>query len=393
MSLAEGGPEASGEAPAGPLAGLRIVEMVGLGPCPFAAMMLSDAGAEVIRVHPLAARAEIPLMDTEFDVLARGRRSIAIDLKRPEGVALLLDLAERADGLMEGFRPGVMERLGLGPAECHARNPRLVYGRMTGWGQDGPLAATAGHDLTYIALSGVLGALGPADRPPAVPLNLIGDFGGGGMMLAFGMVAALLQARATGRGQVVDAAMTEGASLLAAMIWGFRAGGAWQDGRQANLLDGGAWFYGTYECADGRFLAVAPIEGRFARTLLERLGPEAAELRQGPPADWPAQRTRLAGILRTKPRDEWVALFAGTDACVAPVLDWSEAPEHPQARARESFVTVGGVPQPAPAPRFSGSPGPRPSSPARPGADTAEILARWGVDGGPAAAAGAIPTG
>ncbi|MEA5160373.1 CaiB/BaiF CoA-transferase family protein [Cereibacter johrii] len=393
MTRAGAGPEASGEAPAGPLAGLRIVEMVGLGPCPFAAMMLSDAGAEVIRIHPLAARAEIPLMDTEFDVLARGRRSIAIDLKRPEGVALLLDLAERADGLMEGFRPGVMERLGLGPGECHARNPRLVYGRMTGWGQDGPLAATAGHDLTYIALSGVLGALGPADRPPAVPLNLIGDFGGGGMMLAFGMVAALLQARATGRGQVVDAAMTEGASLLAAMIWGFRAGGAWQDGRQANLLDGGAWFYGTYECSDGHFLAVAPIKGRFARTFLERLGPGAEELRQGPPADWPAQRARLAGILRTRPRDEWVALFEGTDACVAPVLGWSEAPDHPQARARESFVTVGGVTQPAPAPRFSGSPGPRPSPPARPGADTAEILARWGVDGRPAAAAGAIPTG
>ncbi|MCE6951439.1 CoA transferase [Cereibacter sphaeroides] len=375
---------------AGPLAGLRLIEMVGLGPAPFAAMMLSDAGAEVIRVHPLDARSEIPLMNTEFDVLARGRPSIAVDLKRPEGVALLLDLVKRAEGMLEGFRPGVMERLGLGPEVCLRRNPRLVYGRMTGWGQDGPLAQAAGHDLTYVALSGVLGAIGPADRPPAVPLNLIGDFGGGGMLLAFGMLAALLHARTTGTGQVVDAAMTEGAALLAAMIWGFRAGGAWSDERQANLLDGGAWFYGTYECADGRFLAVAPIEGKFARTFLDRLGEEAEGLRQGPQADWPAQRERLATVLRRRPRDEWVALFEDSDACVAPVLSFAETPGHPHHAARGSFLTLAGVTQPAPAPRFSATPAAIPSPPSRPGAETAAILERWGVDGAPAAEAGAI---
>ena len=384
------GPGGSPPAAGGPLSGLRLIEMVGLGPCPFAAMMLADAGAEVIRIHPLDARSDIPLMGSDHDVMARGRRSIAVDLKRPEGLALALDLIDRADGLMEGFRPGVMERLGLGPDVCLARRPRLVYGRMTGWGQDGPLAQAAGHDLTYLALSGVLGALGPADRPPAVPLNLIGDFGGGGMMLAFGMLAALIHAGRTGEGQVVDAAMTEGASLLAAMIWGFRAGGAWVDARQANLLDGGAWFYGTYECADGKFLAVAPIEGKFARAFLDRLGEDAHGLHQGPAADWPAQRERLAAVLRRRPRDEWVALFQGTDACVAPVLSWAEAPDHPQNRARGSFATVAGVLQPAPCPRFSATGAAPPAPPSRPGADSAEILARWGVDGSAAKAAGAI---
>ncbi|MFG1299937.1 CaiB/BaiF CoA-transferase family protein [Xanthobacter sp. V3C-3] len=365
----------------GPLAGLRIVEMVGLGPAPFAAMMLADAGADVIRVHQKGQKPEIPLMNTRFDVLARGRRSIALDLKDAAERAVMLDLVARADALLEGFRPGVMERLGLGPDACLARNPRLAYGRMTGWGQEGPLADTAGHDLNYLGATGALAAIGPAGAPPPVPLNLVADFGGGGMMMAFGLLAAVLGAHQTGRGQVVDAAMTDGAALLSAMFWGFRAGGLWGTAREANLLDGGAYFYGTYACADGKFLAVAPVERKFHQMLLDRLGLDAAEFTHAAdPAAWPRLRTRLAEVFGQQPRDHWTALFAGTDACVTPILDWDEAAAHPQAQARAAFMTLDGVLQPAPAPRFGATPAAVTQGPAAPGAHTREILADWGLD-------------
>jgi alpha-methylacyl-CoA racemase len=366
---------------AGPLSGLRLVEMVGIGPAPFAAMMLADQGAEVIRIHQKGGRPEIPLMNTRYDVLARGRRSIAIDLKAEGGSVLALDLIAKADGLIEGFRPGVMERFGLGPQICLQRNPQLVYGRMTGWGQTGPLAQTTGHDLNYLALTGALHAMGQAGAPPPVPLNLIADFGGGGMLLAFGMVSALLRAKINGNGQVVDAAMIDGASLLSSMFWGFRAGGVWSDRRDANLLDGGAYFYTTYVCADGRFLAVAAIEVRFHTILLERLELDAAEFTHlKDPAAWPALRARLAGLFLQKPRDEWVALFTGSDACVSPVLDWQEAANHPQMQARSALITVDGVVQPAPAPRFGDDPASTPCPVAEPGADTQAILQDWGID-------------
>ncbi|MBA4789608.1 MAG: CoA transferase [Rhizobiales bacterium] len=365
----------------GPLAGLRIIEIVGLGPGPFAAMMLADAGAEVIRVHQKGQRPDLPILNTRFDVLARGRRSIALDLKAASDLAVMRDLVARADGLMEGFRPGVMERLGLGPEVCLALNPRLVYGRMTGWGQEGPLRDVAGHDLNYLGMTGALAAMGPADRPPPVPLNLVADFGGGGMLMAFGMVAALLAARGSGTGQVVDAAMTDGASLLAAMFWGFRAGGLWSPERHANLIDGGAYFYGTYTCADGKFLAVAPMEGKFHRIFIERLGLDAAEFTHGAdPAAWGRLRARLAALFLTEPRDHWTALFAGTDACVSPILDWDEAAADPHAVVRDAFVSVDGVVQPAPAPRFSATPSTIAHGPAAPGAHGREILVDWGLD-------------
>ncbi|MBZ8134509.1 CaiB/BaiF CoA-transferase family protein [Afifella sp. IM 167] len=374
-----------GDAPgrAGPLAGLKILEMVGIGPAPFCAMMLSDMGAEVVRVHPRNATSDIPFVNSKFDVLARGRRSIGIDLKNPQGKALLLDLVARADGLLEGFRPGVMERLGVGPAECLARNERLVFGRMTGWGQEGPLKDRAGHDIDYLALTGLLDAIGEKDRPPAVPLNLVGDFGGGGLLLAFGMVSAILAARESGKGQVVDAAMTDGAALLGSMIYGFRAGGGWKSERGANLLDGGAHFYATYLCADGRAVAVGAIEPKFYRIFLERLGLDAEEWgAQAETGRWPEQKARLAAIFAEKPRDHWTGLFADCDACVAPVLDLDEAMAHPQNLARGTFVEVDGVRQPAPAPRFSGTPTALPEPPSRPGADTDAVLEEWGVEAG-----------
>ncbi len=366
----------------GPLQGLRIVEMVGLGPAPFAAMMLSDAGADVIRVHQKGRRQpEIPLMNTRFDVLARGRRSISLDLKAKTDKAVILDLIARADGLLEGFRPGVMERFGLGPDVCFSRNPRLAYGRMTGWGQEGPLAQAAGHDLNYLGLTGALAAMGPAGTPPPVPLNLVADFGGGGMLMAFGMLAAILSARTSDRGQVVDAAMIDGASLTAAMFWGFRAGGLWSTAREANLLDGGAYFYTTYACADGKFLAVAPVEKKFHQILIEKLGLDAAEFsHMADPATWIRLRARLAEIFRERPRDHWTTLFATTDACVTPILDWDEAAAHPHAQARAAFVTVDGVVQPAPAPRFSATPSTVARGPAAHGAHGREILADWGLD-------------
>ncbi|TCO72824.1 CaiB/BaiF CoA transferase family protein [Rhodovulum euryhalinum] len=361
----------------GALDGLRIVEFVGLGPAPFAAMMLADHGAEVLRIHPPARRSDIATMDSPADVLARSRACVSLDLKSGAGRAMALDLIAEADGLIEGFRPGVMERLGLGPAEGLSRNPRLVYGRMTGWGQDGPLAARAGHDINYIALTGVLDAIGPADRP-AVPLNLVGDFGGGGMLMAFGMLAGLISAARTGQGQVVDAAMTDGAALLSAMIHGFRAGGAWGPGRAANMLDGGAFYYGVYACADGRFVAVGAIEPQFLVALLTGLGLDPAAFQpQDDRTRWPAWRACLAAAFQTRTRAEWLARFEGVDACLGPVLDWDEAQAHPHNAARATFVEAGGVPQPAPAPRFSATPAPRPSPPETDRRDPAVILARW----------------
>jgi alpha-methylacyl-CoA racemase len=323
----------------------------------------------------------VATLNTPADVLARGRPSVAVDLKAPAGRALVLDLVAGADALIEGFRPGVAERLGLGPGPCLARNPRLAYGRMTGWGQDGPLAPRAGHDINYLALTGVLGAIGPAARP-VPPLNLVADFGGGGLVLAFGLLAAVLSARTTGRGQVVDAAMVDGAALLAAMIHGFRAGGAWPGGREANLLDGGAPFYGTYACADGRFVAVGAIEPAFHAVLMRGLGLDPAEFPQDEPALWPGQRARLAAVFATRPRDAWAALFEGTDACLTPVLDWDEAADHPHNRARGTMAAPGGVPQPMPAPRFSATPAPQPRPPSPPGPAAAATLGAWGIDPG-----------
>lgn len=364
----------------GPLAGVTVVELAGIGPAPFCGMMLSDMGARVIRIDRMADGRDIE--PARSDVLNRGRRSIAVDLKRPEGVGIALRLIERADALIEGFRPGVMERLGLGPDVCLERNQRLVYGRMTGWGQHGPLAQAAGHDINYIALTGALHAIGAAEEPPTVPLNLIGDFGGGGMLLAFGVVCALLEARASGKGQVVDAAMTDGTAALMAMTYGLKAGGRWNNGRASNLLDGGAFFYACYQCADGKAVAVGALEPQFYAELLKRAGISDPDLaRRDDPAHWRQQRDRLAAIFRTKTRDEWCALLEGTDACVAPVLDLDEAPDHPHNRARQTFVAPGGTVQPAPAPRFSRTAASIQSPPAGAGEHGEEILHESGYGG------------
>jgi alpha-methylacyl-CoA racemase len=359
----------------GPLRGLRVVELAGIGPAPFAGMLLADMGADVLRVERPPGRDAGPIDRQVRDgVLHRGRATVCLDLKQPAAAAALQALLERADALIEGFRPGVMERLGLGPEVCLARNPRLVYGRITGWGQTGPLAPTAGHDINYIALSGALHAIGTA-QAPCPPLNLVGDFGGGGMLVAFGVLCALLEARASGRGQVVDAAMTEGAALLMAMPYGFRGAGHWSDRRGANWLDGSAPFYGTYACADGRWIAVGPLEAQFHDVLLEGLGlPKEEFADRWDPRSWPALRARIAAAFAGRSRDAWCERFAGSDACVAPVLDLGEAPGHPHYQARGSFVTLDGVVQPAPAPRFSRTPAGEPK-----GQDAREVLAAWGV--------------
>ncbi len=365
---------------AGPLAGLKVVEFAGIGPGPFAAMLFADMGAEVIRIERRGvSRRPLSLLNAgPFDVLNRGRRAVAVDLKRPAGVQVALRLVAQADGLIEGFRPGVMERLGLGPDTCIACNPRLVYGRMTGWGQSGPLAQAAGHDINYIALSGALHAIGTPEQP-LPPLNLVGDFGGGALLLAWGMLAALWEARSSGQGQVVDAAMTDGAALLMAMMYGVKAGGLWSNERGANLLDGGAPFYGTYACADGKYLAVGPIEPQFYRLFLEKAGITDPELvNQYDLTAWPYQREKLAAILRTRTRDEWCALLEGSDACVTPVLDLEEAPQHPHNRARRTFVVVDDVLQPAPAPRLSRTPGEIRNPPPQAGQDTHAVLCEWG---------------
>ncbi|MCC5869573.1 MAG: CoA transferase [Gammaproteobacteria bacterium] len=362
----------------GPLQNTKIIEIAGIGPGPFCAMLLADMGAEVLRIDRPGASVE----RARTDILNRGRRSIAIDLKTDAGRNTCLALIRQADGLLEGFRPGVMERLGLGPQHCHAVNERLVFGRMTGWGQHGPLASTAGHDIDYIALSGALHAIGEPGRGPVVPLNLVGDFGGGAMLLAFGMVCGLLEASRSGQGQVIDAAMTDGAALLMAMMYGWHAQGQWSDARGSNLLDGGAHFYGTYRCADDRWLAIGAIEPQFYAQFraLAGIADDPAFDVQHDRQVWPAQRQRLAAVIRRRSRDEWCAVFDGSDACVAPVLDMNEAPQHPHNRARQTFMEIHGTVQPAPAPRFSRTPGAVASPPPLPGEHTRGALRDWGFD-------------
>jgi len=362
----------------GPLEGIRIVEVAGIGPGPFCAMMLSDMGADVLRVD----RADRVRGGggASFDLLNRGRRSIGVDLKNPEGVALVLDLVAKADGLVEGFRPGVMEKLGLGPDACLARNPRLVYGRMTGWGQDGPMAKAAGHDINYIALAGALDPIGRAGGAPVPPLNLVGDFGGGGLMLAFGMACALVERQRSGKGQVVDAAMVDGAAILMTMFHGFRQGGLWKDERGTNMLDTGAWFYDVYECKDGKYVSIGSIEPQFCKQLLELTGLADQDMpHQMDMARWPETKERLKEVFLRKTRDEWCAIMEGTDVCFAPVLSMSEAPAHPHLRARETFVEKDGFVQPAPAPRFSRTAPGIQGPPAVPGQHTDAALADWGV--------------
>lgn len=351
--------KAAGEKRGGALAGVRIVELAGIGPAPFAGMMLADHGAEVIRVERPGTAPD------PTDVLTRSRSVVQLDLKSSEGVAALRELLRTADGLIEGFRPGVLERLGLAPDALLADHPALVIGRMTGWGQEGPLAKAAGHDINYIALAGVLNAIGRAGEKPAPPINLVGDFGGGGMMLAFGMLAGILSARQTGRGQVIDCAMTDGASLLMSMVWGFRAKGIWPGARGENYLDGGAPYYDTYETSDGKYVAIGSIEPQFYRLLLEAAGMQhdPVMLRQDSPDDLAAQREKLARLFSSRTRAQWCELMEGTDICFAPVLDFDEAPVHPHNIARNAFVTLDGVVQPAPAPRFSATPAPAPRAP------------------------------
>jgi alpha-methylacyl-CoA racemase len=367
----------------GPLEGIRIVELAGLGPAPFAGMMLADAGADVVRVDRFDRATYPPRTDPHVDLLNRGRRSVAVDLKRSEGVEVVLRLAAAADGLMEGFRPGVAERLGIGPDACLARNPRLAYGRMTGWGQGGPMAPAAGHDIDYIALAGALEPIGRAGDRPVPPLNLVGDFGGGGMLLAFGLVAAMLSARTTGKGQVVDAAMVDGAAALMTMTYTLRAAGVWSDERGTNLLDTGAPFYEVYETSDGGFMAVGAIEPQFYAELLDRLGLADAGLPdQNDRARWPEMKERFAARFATRTRAEWEEVFAGSDACVAPVLSPAEAPDHPHNRARSTFTEVAGVVQPAPAPRFLSTPGEIRRPPPNPGQHGDDALADWGFAAG-----------
>jgi alpha-methylacyl-CoA racemase len=365
---------------AGPLTGYRIIEIAGIGPGPFCAMLLSDMGADVVRID----RAERASGDASapppyYDVMGRGRRSLAVDLKNPDGVETVLKLVETADGLIEGFRPGVMERLGLGPEQCHARNPKLVFGRMTGWGQEGPYSAWSGHDINYIALAGCLAHIGNVDGPPVPPLNLVGDFGGGGMFLAFGVVCALLDAQKSGKGQVVDAAMVDGAAILMSMFHGFFATGMWNDERGTNLLDTGAHFYDAYECADGQYVSIGSIEPQFYAELMRITGladdPEFAK--QMDRSAWPALKQRLREVFLTKTRDEWCALMEHTDVCFAPVLTVGEAVKHPHNVARKTFVDIGGVSQPAPAPRFSRTQAEISRPPSNVGQHSDDVLSDW----------------
>ncbi len=365
----------------GPLAGVKVVEIAGIGPGPFCAMVLADLGAEVIRVDRASGVPEQMPEGPARDVLNRGRRSIAVDLKTPRGAETVLRLVESADALIEGFRPGVAERLGIGPDAALAANPRLVYGRMTGWGQDGPYADAAGHDINYIALSGLLHAIGRAGEAPVPPLNLVGDFGGGGMLLALGVVAALLETRSSGEGQVVDASMVDGAALLGTMVFGFFGTGGWNDERGTNLLDTGAHFYDVYETADGRHVSIGSIEPQFYAELLRLSGLADEDLpAQFDREQWPAMKERVAAVFATKTRDEWCEIMDASDVCFAPVLSLAEAPEHPHNRARGTFVEQAGVVQPAPAPRFSRTPGELVAPPPHPGQHTDEVLRAWGFE-------------
>ncbi len=373
----------------GPLKGVKVVEFAGIGPGPFCAMLLSDMGAEVVRIDRKGGRGA-----NKFDITSRGRRSIALDLKKPEAVEVALKLIAQSDALLEGFRPGVMEKLGLGPDVTLARNPKLVYGRMTGWGQTGPLSQAAGHDINYIALTGALHGIGRKGQTPVPPLNLVGDFGGGALYLAFGMACALFEARGSGKGQVVDCAMTEGAASLMSMFYGFKAMGMWQDEKGVNLLDGGAHFYDTYETADGKWVSIGSIEPQFYALLLEKASLTDPEFQsQMDRSKWPSLKQKVAAVIKTKTRDTWDKLMEGTDVCYAPVLSLSEAPNHPHNRARGSFVEIEGVVQPGPAPKFSRTKvevqGPAPTS----GQHNDQILSEFGFSGADIAAlksAGAI---
>ena len=366
----------------GPLTGIRVVEIGGIGPGPFCAMLLADLGADVLRVDRVVGGGLVgPSEDHSTELLNRGRRSIAVDLKHPEGPEVVLRLVDEADVLMEGFRPGVTERLGIGPEDCLARNPRLIYGRMTGYGQDGPMAQAVGHDLNYIAQSGALSMIGRRDQPPTPPLSLIGDFGGGGMVLALGIVAALVERERSGAGQVIDAAMVEGAALLATPFYGYVQMGAWSTERGTNIVDSGAPFYDVYETADGRWLSVAAMEPRFYAALLELLGLDSEELPEQHDRDsWPAMKERFAAVIATRTRDDWCAAAEGGEACVAPVLGVDEVEDDPHLAARHAFVRHNGLLQPAPAPRFSRTPTALSLRPPLPGEHTAEALADWGFD-------------
>ena len=369
-------------APAGPLAELRVVELAGLGPAPHAAMLLGDLGADVVRVERPPGRG-LQLGDApQHDQLLRNRRSVAADLKTAEGRALVRSLVDVADVLLEGLRPGVVERLGLGPQECLARNPRLVVARMTGWGQEGPWAGHVGHDINYLSVTGLLHAVGRADDRPVPPVNLVADLGGGSMFCVVGILAALVERATSGRGQVIDVAMVDGAGALAQMLWALRGLGAWSDVRGTNLLDGGAPFYDTYTCADGRYVAVGALEPHFYAELLAGLGLDGDDAQLPPrddPAAWPQLRQRFAEVFARHNRDHWAARFEGTQACVTPVLTFAEAPGHPHAAARQAHLTMDDVVQPAPAPRFSRTPAAAPRPPRPPGADLDEVLRDWGV--------------
>jgi len=364
----------------GPLAGFKIIEMAGIGPAPMCAMLLADLGATVLRVDRQQPSGLGLPGDARFNIMNRSRHAIAVDLKHPEGVALVLRLVGAADALIEGFRPGVMERLGLGPEPCLARNPKLVYGRMTGWGQTGPLAEAAGHDLNYIALAGVLHSIGRAGQPPTPPLNLVADFGGGALYLAFGLACGLLEAQRSGKGQVVDAAMVDGAASLMTMFYALHAAGSFTASRGENALDSGAFFYDVYQCADGKYVSVAPIEDKFLEEFLRRMEIDPAEM---PPKmerrRWPEAKAKLAARFKRKARDEWCRLLEGSDACFAPVLSLAEAPGHPHNVARQSFVEIDGIVQPSPAPRFSRTPAGRPTPPEIPGERGVASLAQWGI--------------
>ncbi|TAK82855.1 MAG: CoA transferase [Betaproteobacteria bacterium] len=362
----------------GPLSGIKVLEFEAIGPAPFAGMLLADMGADVIVVDRPASTDLGLKPERWYDVMMRGKRSVALDLKSPGAKEVCLELVERADVLIEGFRPGVMERLGLGPEAALARNPRLVYGRMTGWGQEGPLAPRAGHDINYIALAGVLNAFGRKGEAPVPPLNLIGDFGGGGMLLGFGVACALVEARRSGKGQVIDAAMVDGASLLAAMFSGYLASGSWSEERGVNILDTGAPWYDVYETKDGKYVSIGAIESRFYEELLKKL--DLVNLPQHDRSRWPEMREKFAQTFKSKTRDEWCRVLEGSDACFAPLLSFSEARAHPQAVSRKSFVNVARVEQPAPAPRFSRTPGAVRRAPPERGEGGAQALAQWGFD-------------
>jgi alpha-methylacyl-CoA racemase len=370
----------------GPLSGIRIIELAGIGPGPLAGMVLGDLGADVVRIDRINASFVLDVAP-KYAVHTRNRRSIAIDLRRPEAAEVVLRLVATADGFIDPFRPGVVERLGIGPDPCLKRNPKLVYGRITGWGQEGPLADKAGHDINYIALAGVLGAIGRKGEAPVPPLNLVADYAGGGMLLAVGMLAGLIESMKSGRGQVVDAAMIDGAALLLGMITGLRGAGLWSDQRGTNLLDSGAHFYEVYETRDGKHVAVGAIEPQFYANLIEKLGlADEALPAQMDRASWPAMKARFAVIFKTKTRNEWCAIMDEADTCVAPVLSMDEAPVHPHARARGAFIDVGGAIQPAPAPRFSRTPSARPEVAPGVGAHADEVLSEAKFTGGEIAA-------